>query len=156
MTSSKGCLFVVHCTRSPGDNMSCLHRSDCYVTLAFAHSRASATSILKSDEISHWNFLADNQSVVTINPLCCNNFLPFDNLPWRMEEGQARSSAGSGQRPKSIRWCIQDLLLCAAGCCPFLKKSWYWRCCALLGKVYIVLSLHCSECCTRGIGNLGS
>ena len=103
--------------------MSCLHRSDCYVTLTFAHSRGSATSILKSDEISHWNFLADNQSVVTINPLCCNNFLPFDNLPWRMEEGQARSSAGSGQRPKCIGWCIQDLLLCAAGCCVLFEEK---------------------------------
>ena len=43
-------------------------------------------------------------------------------------EGQARSSAGSGQRPKCIGLCIQDLLLCAAGCCVLFKKSLY---CAL-------------------------
>ena len=45
-----------------------------------------------------------------------------------MEEGQARSSAGSGQRARCIGLCIQDLLLCAAGCCVLFKKSLY---CAL-------------------------
>ena len=40
-----------------------------------------------------------------------------------MEEGQARSSAGSGQRPKCIGWCIQDLLLCAAGCCVLFEEK---------------------------------
>ena len=40
-----------------------------------------------------------------------------------MEEGQVRSSAGSGQRTKCIGWCIQDLLLCAASCCVLFKEE---------------------------------
>ena len=40
-----------------------------------------------------------------------------------MEEGQARSSAGSGQRARCIGWCIQDLLLCAAGCCVLFEEK---------------------------------
>ena len=95
--------------------MSCLHRSDCYVTLTFAHSRVSATSILKSDEISHWNFLAEimqqskcgNHKSIVLPQFFC--FLITCHEEWR---GVKQDHQQGVDRGRSALGCASRICSC--------------------------------------------